>query len=91
MPGCRRGNRGEERLGLARALLRVDDGDGGHVDDVLHVGAALEHVHGATHAEQDRTDGGRAAEVVQHLVGDVAGARFGKTRTFASSLSRLNG
>jgi hypothetical protein len=30
----------------ADALLRVDDGHGRHVDDLLHVGALLEHVHG---------------------------------------------
>ena len=67
--------RDARRLHWIGSLLRVDHGDGGHVDDVLHVGAALEHVHRATHADEDRPDRRRPAEVVQQLVGDVARAQ----------------
>src|SRR6476660_9081177 len=52
-----RGRRGKSRLDRLGAFLRVHDRDGGHVDDGLHVGAALEHVHRASHADEDRPDG----------------------------------
>src|SRR5690606_25414533 len=38
------------------ALLRVDDGNRGHVDDLLHVGALFQHVDGVLHADEDGAD-----------------------------------
>ena len=62
----------------SRALLRVDDGDGRHVDDVGDVDAALEDVDRALQAEEDRADGLGAGEPPDQLVGGVGGLEVRK-------------
>ncbi len=61
-----------DRRALTRlAALREHDGRGR--DDVLDARAAREIAHRSRESLQDRADGGRAAEVLGQLVGDVAG------------------
>src|SRR3954470_17464970 len=82
---ARRGKRRLDRLG---AFLRIHDRDRGHVDDVLHVRAALEHVHGPAHADKNRADDRGAAKVMQQLVGDVARTEVRKDQDVRLLLER---
>src|SRR5688572_33462285 len=54
--------------------LGIHDGNSSHVHDVLHVGAALQHVHRTIHAYEYRAYGRSTTQMIQQLVRDVASA-----------------
>ncbi len=55
------------------SLLRIDGGDGRHVDDLIDFGTALQHVYRFAQAREDRTNRLGATEALHKFVGDVAG------------------
>ena len=59
--------------GAFTEILMVDDGDGGHVDNVGDLGAALQDVNGIGQAHEDGSNGFGAADALEQFVGDVAG------------------
>jgi hypothetical protein len=48
-------------------------------------------VHRVTHADEDRPDRRRAAELVQQLIGDVPALKLGNINTLAGSFKALKG
>ncbi len=59
-------------------FLGVHHAEGRHVDDVLHLQAALEHVDRLGHPQQDRADRLRPGQPPDQLVGDVGRLQLGE-------------
>ena len=70
------------------AGLRLDGGDGGHVDDATGGHGRRQDVRGLCRADQNRADGKRIGQIFANWKAMLAASRFGMTSTFASPRRR---